>query len=404
MSTRGRSPLARFLICACNSCPRLSHSLRAESRENVEQFLDFRARLSWIPAADCVENTVLDVLAQDVLFDPAQRCPRGSKLGEDIDAVAVVLDHLGDASDLTLDAAEACELAGVVGMLHGSIHIPGRGMCRAVPFGRAFKARGTGEGVRFPAGLRVAGAARIVLAVSILLTVFAIGALILVHEAGHLLAARAVGVPVAAFSVGIGPTVARRTMGGVEYRLGALPLGGYVMADLDSERDYLDLPVGRRVVFALGGPAMNVFVAFVLYVAAALASDPAGFPGALVAAWGATVHALEGAVRGFAVAVTEPHRLSGLVGAVSAGATWVEQGMARGFAFAALISANLAIFNLLPLPPLDGGRIVLCLLEKVHRSAGRLHVPLAVGGWVLVGGLFAYVTVLDIARLGTMAG
>ncbi len=51
---------------------------------------------------------------------------------------------------------------------------------------------------------------------------------VIVHELAHYLAARSVGVPVRAFSVGMGPVIWRRRWSGTEWRLSALPLGGYV--------------------------------------------------------------------------------------------------------------------------------------------------------------------------------
>jgi regulator of sigma E protease len=51
---------------------------------------------------------------------------------------------------------------------------------------------------------------------------------VLVHELAHYLAARSVGVPVRAFSVGMGPVLLRRRWRGTEWRISALPLGGYV--------------------------------------------------------------------------------------------------------------------------------------------------------------------------------
>lgn len=53
--------------------------------------------------------------------------------------------------------------------------------------------------------------------------------------------------------------------------------------------------------------------------------------------------------------------------------------------------------------PLGGGKNLLCLLEKASPRAERLHVPLSLGGWALVPGLFPSVTVLDVARLGAAA-
>jgi regulator of sigma E protease len=51
---------------------------------------------------------------------------------------------------------------------------------------------------------------------------------VFVHELSHYLAARAQGVNVRAFSIGMGPILARRKWRGTEWRVSALPIGGYV--------------------------------------------------------------------------------------------------------------------------------------------------------------------------------
>jgi regulator of sigma E protease len=53
-------------------------------------------------------------------------------------------------------------------------------------------------------------------------------ALVLVHEAGHFFAARAVGMKPTKFYLGFPPAVVRRVRNGIEYGIGAIPLGGYV--------------------------------------------------------------------------------------------------------------------------------------------------------------------------------
>ena len=52
--------------------------------------------------------------------------------------------------------------------------------------------------------------------------------LVFIHELGHFLAAKCVGMRATRFSVGFGPALLSRTRGDTEYRLAALPLGGYV--------------------------------------------------------------------------------------------------------------------------------------------------------------------------------
>jgi regulator of sigma E protease len=52
--------------------------------------------------------------------------------------------------------------------------------------------------------------------------------LVLVHEAGHFVAARLVGMKPTKFYLGFPPAIAKRVRGGIEYGIGAIPLGGYV--------------------------------------------------------------------------------------------------------------------------------------------------------------------------------
>jgi regulator of sigma E protease len=68
--------------------------------------------------------------------------------------------------------------------------------------------------------------------------------------------------------------------------------------------------------------------------------------------------------------------------------------------FLGLISAAIAVFNFLPLPPLDGGLIVLLLVEKIKGSAlsERVQAIVAYAGWAVIGTLILYVTFNDIVR------
>lgn len=61
-----------------------------------------------------------------------------------------------------------------------------------------------------------------------LITVLVISFLIFFHELGHFLAARMLKVGVLKFSVGYGQSIYSKTIGGTEYAIGAIPLGGYV--------------------------------------------------------------------------------------------------------------------------------------------------------------------------------
>ena len=96
-----------------------------------------------------------------------------------------------------------------------------------------------------------------------------LGIMILVHELGHFLAAKWFGVRVDVFSIGFGKRLVGFRRGGTDYRISALPLGGYVkMAGenpLESRTgapdEFMSHPRWQRFVIAIAGPAMNIILA-----------------------------------------------------------------------------------------------------------------------------------------------
>ncbi len=99
-----------------------------------------------------------------------------------------------------------------------------------------------------------------------------LGIMILVHEFGHFAAAKWFGVRVDVFSIGFGKRLAGFRRGDTDYRISALPLGGYVkMAGenpLESRSgapdEFMSHPRWQRFVIAIAGPAMNILLAVAL--------------------------------------------------------------------------------------------------------------------------------------------
>ncbi len=96
-----------------------------------------------------------------------------------------------------------------------------------------------------------------------------LGIMILVHEFGHYAAAKLCGVRVDVFSIGFGKRLLGFERGGTDYRISALPLGGYVkMAGenpLESRTgaadEFMSHPRWQRFLIAIAGPAMNILLA-----------------------------------------------------------------------------------------------------------------------------------------------
>lgn len=96
-----------------------------------------------------------------------------------------------------------------------------------------------------------------------------------------------------------------------------------------------------------------------------------------------------------------PDNLMGPLGIITVSYRIVaEQPLVNYAYFLGLISATIAVMNFLPLPPFDGGLIVLMLIEKIRGSAltDRTQGLVAYVGWGLVMVLLVYVTFNDIVR------
>ncbi len=99
-----------------------------------------------------------------------------------------------------------------------------------------------------------------------------LGIMILVHEFGHYAAAKWFGVRVDVFSLGFGKRLTGFRRGGTDYRISALPLGGYVKmagenpmeARNGAPDEFMSHPRWQRFVIAVAGPAMNILLAVVL--------------------------------------------------------------------------------------------------------------------------------------------
>jgi len=103
---------------------------------------------------------------------------------------------------------------------------------------------------------------------TLLAFVFVLGVLVLIHEAGHFLTAKWIGVRVKVFSIGFPPKIVGRTWGDTEYRIGALPLGGYVKMAGDNPMEatgdpdeFMSRSKWERLAILFAGPLMNVVLA-----------------------------------------------------------------------------------------------------------------------------------------------
>lgn len=102
-----------------------------------------------------------------------------------------------------------------------------------------------------------------------------LGVLIFIHEFGHFIAAKLSGVKVLKFSLGFGPKLIGARMGGTEYMISALPLGGYVklfgddpkeeIPEEEQRHSFLHQSVSKRMAIVAAGPLANLLFAALVF-------------------------------------------------------------------------------------------------------------------------------------------
>ncbi len=108
--------------------------------------------------------------------------------------------------------------------------------------------------------------------ISLISVVVILGFMVLIHEFGHYAVAKLLGVRVEVFSIGFGKRLIGFTKGETDYRIAAIPLGGYVKMSGENPmdertgdpREFMSHPRWHRFLIAIAGPAMNILLAIFL--------------------------------------------------------------------------------------------------------------------------------------------
>ncbi|MDP2695963.1 MAG: site-2 protease family protein [bacterium] len=233
----------------------------------------------------------------------------------------------------------------------------------------------------------------IILAILKIMLGFAI--IIGVHELGHGVAATLVGVKIKKFSLGMGPGFKFKNVPWLnEVVISPIVIGGYVMLDDEALEQK---SFWQKTFVSFGGMLSNVMCAIIILICL-------GWPILNAVSLSLTIW-LGGwliFIRGMNSGEVTSNDMAGpvAIGQMLAGTESATAGMPYWF-IVAFLSLAIAMFNLLPMPPLDGGRIIMDMVKLIFEpvKARVINTILALTGTILLLTLLIWVVFNDISKL-----
>ena len=229
-----------------------------------------------------------------------------------------------------------------------------------------------------------------------------LGFLVLIHETGHFLVARLCKVKVKEFAIGFGPIIWKKETKNTKYAIRLIPLGGFVNMlgeeeQSDEEGSFSKASIPKRIAIVSAGGLVNIIFAILLYI---------------ILVWGITGDFLTGltSAKNLIIAMYESIKMlftSGINADNLMGPIGISKiisdtnGLIDFLNIMAVISMSLGVTNLLPFPPLDGGKILIYIIEAIRRKPLKqdFELKLQMIGFLALITLSIYVAFNDVGRL-----
>ncbi len=229
-----------------------------------------------------------------------------------------------------------------------------------------------------------------------------LGFLVLIHETGHFLVARLCKVKVKEFAIGFGPIIWKKETKNTKYAIRLIPLGGFVNMlgeeeQSDEEGSFSKASIPKRIAIVSAGGLVNIIFAILLYI---------------ILVWAITGDFLTGltSAKNLIIAMYESIKMlftSGINADNLMGPIGISKiisdtnGLIDFLNIMAVISMSLGVTNLLPFPPLDGGKILIYIIEAIRRKPLKqdFELKLQMIGFLALITLSIYVAFNDVGRL-----
>ena len=229
-----------------------------------------------------------------------------------------------------------------------------------------------------------------------------LGFLVLIHETGHFLVARLCRVKVEEFSIGFGPILWKKETEKTKYMVRLIPLGGYVSMLGEEERSeeegsFSKASIPKKIAIVAAGGLVNIIFALILYIIIATI-----LTGNMTRAITSTGNFVMVMVESIKLIFTGGVTVNDFMGPIGISQVVAQTNSLLDFFYImALVSMSLGVTNLLPFPPLDGGKILIYIIELIRRKPLKenFEVKLQLLGFLVLITLSVYVAFNDVGRL-----
>lgn len=257
---------------------------------------------------------------------------------------------------------------------------------------------------------------------SVILAILSLSLTMIIHELGHFLFSLKYKVKVEEFGIGYPPRLLKIKKNGILYSINAIPFGALTnIYEGDKKNPEKNSFYGqsflKKFVILFAGPLFNIITAYLIFtllftigLPKNLIPETFNLTTLKVPFYLAPLKSLEffwillretfwGLIRVFVNLLLrgDIKELLGPVGIIAITSKGFKISLIYGIYILGLISFGFGIFNLLPIPALDGGRIMFLLIEKIRKKEISQLTENAINNivFVLLLILMIFVTIKD---------
>ena len=244
--------------------------------------------------------------------------------------------------------------------------------------------------------------------------IFLLGFLIIIHEAGHFVVAKLCKVKVNEFSIGFGKIIWKKQGKETLYTIRLIPLGGFVQMEGETgestdKRAFSNVSIPRRIAIVSAGAIVNIVFGIIVYFILVSTigiqfADPAKdtFLNRIYYGGIQTKEFIISLLESIKMLFTSGLSVEQMTGPVGISQIVVQTTTFTNYIYIlSIISVSLGVTNLLPIPALDGGKIIILLIEAIRKKKIKTEteVTITLVGFSILIAISLYVTYNDIIRI-----